>query len=206
MFYDILDTKRTAILPLFREFKNDFYLAGGTALALQIGHRDSYDFDFFSSQDIDTAKLFEKIKQVFEKHKILKVQDERNTLTVIIDENIKLSFFTYKYDLIEKSLDEENFRLASITDIACMKLAAITSRVTSKDYIDLYYILQDLDLDELLVSTGRKLPDLDKGLILKSLVYFDDIETEPIVFKNNREVDFAQVKSFLKEKVLEIKI
>ncbi len=62
MFYNILSRKRKAILPLFKSLKNDFYLAGGTALALQIGHRDSIDFDFFSKKSFDTNILFEKIK------------------------------------------------------------------------------------------------------------------------------------------------
>ena len=61
MFYDILDKKRIKILPLLKNFKKEFYLAGGTSLALQIGHRDSVDFDFFKQDDIDLLGLFERI-------------------------------------------------------------------------------------------------------------------------------------------------
>jgi len=64
MFYNILDEKRKDILPLFRKLKNKFYLAGGTALALQLGHRDSIDFDFFSEDEFDTRELFEKLKML----------------------------------------------------------------------------------------------------------------------------------------------
>ena len=85
MFYNILDKKRLSILPLLNNFKKDFYLAGGTGLALQLGHRDSIDFDFFSKKDINTTELFLKIKQVFRGHKIKKVQEIKNTLTVFID-------------------------------------------------------------------------------------------------------------------------
>ena len=95
MFYNILDKKRLAILPLLKNFKKDFYLAGGTSLALQIGHRDSIDFDFFSPKDIDTKQLFFQIKEIFKNYKILNIQEEKNTLSVLINENIKLSFFTY---------------------------------------------------------------------------------------------------------------
>ena len=65
------------ILPLFKNFKRDFYLAEGTALALQIGHRDSVDFDFFGPENIDTKKLFEEISNTFKNYKILKKQEEK---------------------------------------------------------------------------------------------------------------------------------
>jgi len=85
-----------------------------------------------------------------------------------------------------------------------MKLSAITSRGISKDYIDLYYILQDIDLSYLLDKSAEKFPDLDRNLILKSLVYFNDVEVEPIKFKHNKDIDFEKVKIFLRKKVLEV--
>jgi len=204
MFYNILDKNRLAILPLLRNFEADFYLAGGTGLALQLGHRDSIDFDFFCPKDIDTQKLFARIKKIFAGHKILKVQEEKNTLTVFIDERIKLSFFTYDYKLIGELINEPNFRLASILDIACMKLAAIVSRATNKDYIDLYFILEKLPLNSILHQLNKKLPELDVNLVLKSLVYFKDVSKEPIKFKNNRNIDFAAIKTFFKKEISKV--
>ena len=204
MYYNILDKKRLSVLPLLKEFKNDFYLAGGTALALQLGHRDSIDFDFFSPNNIDTKKLFQKIKKIFNKYKILKVQEENNTLTVYIDDNIKISFFTYKYKLISKLLNEPYFKLASINDIGAMKLSAITSRASNKDYIDIYYILKQIPLPKLLQSANKKLPELDCNLILKSLVYFKDIEKEPIKFKNKNKIVFLKIQEFLIKEVRNI--
>ena len=206
MYYNILDKKRLSALPLLSEFKNDFYLAGGTALALQLGHRDSVDFDFFSKNNIDTKKLFQKIKKIFNKRKILKVQDEQNTLTVYIDDNIKISFFTYQYKLISKLLDEPCLKLASINDIGAMKLSAITSRASNKDYIDIYYILKQTSLNKLLQNANKKLPELDRNLILKSLVYFKDIEKEPIKFKNKNKIEFLKIQEFLINEVRNIKI
>jgi len=201
MFYSILDKKRINILPLLKEFRKEFYLAGGTALALQIGHRDSIDFDFFCAEKIDTKKLFKKIKTVFNEHTILKTQEEENTLSVFIDNHIRLSFFTFEYKLIGKSVNDKYLRLASIYDIACMKFSAITSRARSKDYIDLYFIMQANRLEDLLIKCEEKMPDLDINLILKSLVFFDDIEEEKIIFKNNNRLSFRQVKEYLKEEV-----
>jgi len=204
MFYNILDKKRSALLPLLKNFKADFYLAGGTALALQLGHRDSLDFDFFSPQDIDTAKLFSEIAGIFKGHEIRKVQEEKNTLTVFIDQNIKLSFFTYPYRLLGRLINEPNLRLASILDIAAMKLSAVVSRATSKDYIDLYFILQSLPLAEILKKLDRKFPELDINLVLKSLVYFRDVIKEPVRFKNKQDIDWAAVKKFLEAAVKKI--
>jgi len=204
MFYNILDKKRLAILPFLKEFKKDFYLAGGTGLALQLGHRDSIDFDFFSPKDIDTKKLFSTIQDIFKSYEITKVQDDKNTLTVLIGKDIKLSFFTYKCKLIKKLIDEPNLKIASIQDIACMKFSAITSRATNKDYIDLYFILQQTKLKTLLECLQKKIPELDINLVLKSLVYFDDVVNERIKFKNNRNVDFKYVQKFLKKEANKI--
>lgn len=204
MFYNILDKKRLEILPLLENFKKDFYLAGGTGLALQLGHRDSIDFDFFSSKDFDTEKLYAIIKELFKGHKILKVQEEKNTLTVFIDENIKLSFFTYKYKLLKKLVNEPYFNIASVLDIAVMKLSAVVSRATNKDYIDLFFILKELSLAEILIAKNKKMPELDSNLVLKSLVYFQDIKKEPIKFKNNRNVDLRMVKDFFVREVQKI--
>lgn len=201
MFYNILDKKRLSILPLFRNFKNTFYLAGGTSLALQIGHRDSIDFDFFSAEDIDTEKLFEQLREIFKEHKLLKIQEDPNTLTVLIDESVKISFFTYKYKLIDKTISDDNLTYASIADIGCMKLSAITGRASSKDYVDLYFILKLFSLSSLLMKSSEKHPELDRNLILKSLAYFEDIIEEKIMFKNNNDISFEEIKKSLKSEI-----
>jgi hypothetical protein len=202
MFYNVLDKKRREILPLFKSFKKDFYLAGGTALALQIGHRDSVDFDFFSKKDINTKELFNKVKDIFKGHKILKVQEEENTLTVIIDDNIDVSFFSYKYKLIKPLIKEEYFSLASMEDIGCMKFSAIIGRKINKDYIDLYYILQKIKLRDLLAIAKKKMSELDSNLVIKNLVYFEDIESSPIKFRNNNKVSLKEVEKYIKRAVI----
>lgn len=201
MFYDILDEKRKALLPLFGSFKDDFYLAGGTSLALQLGHRDSIDFDFFTESVFDTTKLENRLRMIFDGHTLEKTQEEENTLSIIVDESIKVSFMTYAYPLIEAPINEEFLTLASMRDIACMKFSAITRRATIKDYIDLYFILKNLSLESLLVDARKKFPMLDTNLILKSLVYFDDVSDEPMKFKRGNDTNFDRVKLFLMELV-----
>jgi hypothetical protein len=205
MHYNILDKKRLDLLPLLMALKGDFYLGGGTALALQIGHRDSIDFDFFKEGNIDTNRLFNELQDIFKDHKLVKTQDDHNTLSIIVGDDVKLSFFGYKYSLIDLALDEEFLRLASIIDIGCMKLSAITGRATNKDYIDIYYILKDVILTDLLEKASEKFQDLDRNLILKSLVYFKDVNIEPIMFKNNNYISMEEVEAFLIGEVKKIR-
>lgn len=198
--YDILDLERKEILPRLAVFKTQFYLAGGTALALQIGHRDSLDFDFFSKENIDTSKLFDEINEFFSGLEIIKTQEEKNTLSVNVGQ-VKLSFLTYHYELVDKLIEVEFLNLASIKDIACMKLSAITSRCALKDYVDLYFILKQYKLEELLNSCKDKFSKLDIGLVLKSLVYFDDLIEEPIIFKEGNHVSLEEIKQKLGSEV-----
>jgi predicted nucleotidyltransferase component of viral defense system len=204
MFYDILDKKRMDILPLFKALKEKFYLAGGTGLALQLGHRDSIDFDFFTEEHFDTFKLYKNILEIFEGKKIVKTLEEKDSLNLVIDDEIKFSILRYPYQLISPAIDEECFRVASIEDIGCMKLSAISSRSVEKDYVDIYFILKKITLGELLSKAQVKMPDLDRNLILKSLVYFDDVISEKIIYKNNSAIQFDDVKDFLKKQVLSI--
>lgn len=198
--WDILDSKRKSILPLFKHFKDDgFYLAGGTGLALQLGHRDSIDFDFFKNGDYDTATLIKKIESVFKNHELSITQHDKNTVSCIIDDTIKLSFFGYNYELIELLNNTEYFDIASIEDIACMKLTTIMSRAVEKDYVDLYFILQNLSLDDLLESCRKKYRSLDEILILKSLTFFDDVQNEHINFKEKHKISLKQIKKYFME-------
>lgn len=198
----ILDKERqeaASRLGFAREW--DFYLAGGTALALQFGHRDSVDFDFFRTGSFDTGALFGQVQQAFAGHEVTKVQDERNTLTVFTGRVIKVSFMAYPYPLLRSTVMAETIDLADPVDIGCMKLSAITGRAAMKDYVDLYFILQRIPLPELLDQCSRKLPMLDRMLILKSLVFFDDLDDEPIRYLEGHQVSFNRIKEFLKEQV-----
>lgn len=198
--WNILDDNRKKILPLCKDFSKDgFYLAGGTGLALQIGHRDSVDFDFFRSGDYDTHFLAEKIESIFKEHKVLITQEEKNTLSCLVDGSVQFSFFGYDHKILNPFIQTDYFSIASIEDIGCMKLAAIVSRSREKDYVDLCFILKDMSLKDLLQFCAQKYPTLDAGLILKSLIYFDDIKDEPILFKEGNDIPFESVKNYLRK-------
>lgn len=203
MHYDILDKKRKEILPLLSKFKDNFYLAGGTALALHLGHRDSIDFDFFTADEFDVDKLLQNVERVFSEHKVRAVQEEEDTLSVVIDNEIRLSFFRYPYRLIEPLIEESHLKIASIADIGAMKLAAVVSRATMKDYFDIFYILDKFSLAQLISICKKKLPSLDENLIRKSLVYFDDVPQEKLNFKTNNPPSWDDIKNRIKKEVLQ---
>lgn len=201
---EVLDDKRKQLLPLLSQLKEEFYLAGGTALALQLGHRKSVDFDFFKNGSFQTSELFSRLQKIFSMHSIKKTQEEDDTLTIFINDEVKISFFSYPYDHLTPLIDMETMRLSSVTDIGCMKLSTIISRSELKDYVDLYYILQGLSLEKLLFSTQQKFPQIDRNLMLKSLVYFNDIDIAPLDFLPNKEVPLEEIKLFLEQEVEKI--
>jgi hypothetical protein len=135
--------------------------------------------------------------------KAVKIQDDKETLTVELDHGIKLSFFAYKYALVKPWIATEYLKIASVEDIGCMKLSAIVSRYLFKDYVDLYWILHRISLAELIKLNREKHPDLETNLVLKSLVYFDDVLPEPVLFRNGMEVGFEELKEYLRKTVVE---
>lgn len=181
--YEILDTERRALLPTLAKVRaHGFYLAGGTALALQLGHRDSIDFDFFCADPFDTTDLLRALESMLVGHTLTRTQEERNTLGILIDNTVRASFMTYPYPLVSPQIETEHFPLASMEDIGCMKLGAIVGRATYKDYVDLYCILHHIPLETLLAHLSTKLPNLDPMLAQKSLVYFEDLTDEGIQY------------------------
>jgi hypothetical protein len=154
-----------------------YYLAGGTALALQLGHRQSVDFDFFSQQP-GLAGTMEEVLQPIPGFLVRDI--EPDTLHAEIG-GVKLSFIgAYRYPLLEQPLDVEGMRLAGLLDIGVMKLLALSHRATPRDYIDLAAILRaGCTLPDLLAACNRKYGDAFNPMVpLRALVSFQDIEGE----------------------------
>ena len=192
MHYEVLDKKRQALLPALGAFKEDFYLAGGTALALQIGHRVSVDFDFFTERDFETAELYERIQKVF--GEVPRTQESSGTLAIVVQNDVRVSFMEYHYPLLGTCVDTEHLRLASISDIGCMKLSTIVSRAELKDYVDLFFIFKQISLTQLFIDLFKKMPSLDQNFVLKALVSFEDITIEPVDFIKGNEVTFDEIQ------------
>ncbi len=203
MHWDILDDKRKAILSKLALLRGEgFYLAGGTGLALHLGHRDSVDFDFFKEGSFDTAALFQKARKVLGEDQVTMTQEAADTLSIETADGVRLSFFAFPYKLVEPPTDTEFFPVASVKDIACMKLGAISSRSELKDYVDLYFIFKTESLGAVLEALKEKMPSMDPLLALKALVYFEDIKPVKIIFKS-RPVSLSEIKAFFIKTVKE---
>lgn len=181
MHEHILDTRTKKNLGLLsrQDFIAHFYLAGGTACALHLGHRTSDDLDFFSAQDLTYYPIQNSLRN--KGHFIVDYSDSQ-TLVGRFNET-KVSFFTYSYPLIGESIDLLNITISSLMDIGCMKVDAISSRGSKRDFVDLYFILKKFNwsLKEFFKCFEKKYGRGNYNVvhILKSLVYFDDADMDP---------------------------
>lgn len=156
--------------PLFKNFN----LVGGTSLALQIGHRNSIDIDLFGNSEINSDLFIEKLSKFGE---LKVVQSTKNILITKINE-VKVDFVNYKYPLLSQILFVENIRMLSTKDIAAMKLNAIAGRGSKKDFIDLYFLLNEFPLQEILNFYLQKYDDGSSFMVQKSLSYFLDADDQ----------------------------
>lgn len=179
-------------------FLDGFYLSGGTALSLQIGHRESEDLDFFSKENFDPSKLQSK----FEKYgKLEDLELAKGTLNAYLN-GVKFQFLEYPYPLLEDTFDWQGIKLSSVKDIACTKLQTIGMRGSKKDFIDLFFILKEFSLEELFDKLGQKYRDSDfsQTHILKSLVYFEDADNQPMP-RMHKQVEWKEIKSEIVSKI-----
>ncbi|HHD56182.1 MAG TPA: hypothetical protein ENK89_00690 [Desulfobulbaceae bacterium] len=174
MFIDVLNEKQRAILPKLANAlkETDLYLAGGTALALQVGHRPSIDFDWFGNEIGDPEILFYRLRAAD-----LDFTISTNTFeTVYVEiETVQVRFFGYNFPMLMPfcKWGEYGIQMASLDDIACMKLSAVTNRGSRKDFIDLHYLISHYrSLGEYLQLFQRKFQQQDIGHVIRSLVFF----------------------------------
>jgi predicted nucleotidyltransferase component of viral defense system len=169
------------------DYLSDFVLVGGTALSLQIGHRKSIDLDFFTVSDFDSNLL---IAHLSPKYNLTVRHQTAQTLIGMID-GIKVDFIRFRYPFIRPMISLEGIRMLSVEDIAPMKLDAIVGRGKKKDFYDLYFLLQQYNLKELLALYNEKYKHQSDFHVIRSLAYFEDAETDPdpLVFDTNLSWD-----------------
>ena len=172
-----------------------FTLVGGTALSLQYGHRMSIDLDFFGNVNFLDDKL---ISEQFASIGNAELVNQSSVMLGFFINEIKVDIVKYKYDFIEKPITEGIIRLAHPKDIGAMKLAAISGRGKRKDFYDLYYLLRDYSLEDLISFNKKKFPDSNEMIIIKSLGYFDDadLDQQPILME---QVSWSTVKKTISE-------
>ena len=199
---EILDNDRRAIFKKLSNFKDRGYLAGGTALALQINHRKSYDFDIFLGKPI--SRFFVRdVKNIFGEIKI--VSQSGDQLSIFTKENIKIDFVYYWYKRIDALINTTSIGLAGILDIVADKAAAIGRRAVWRDYIDIYFILKlgIFDLSKI-ISLGKEKfgGEFNDALFLEQLVYFKDLQITDAQFIGD-SVPEKDIKEYLERTVRE---
>lgn len=204
MFAKTLSSTTQASLALLGKsgLLKDAYLAGGSALALHLGHRYSLDFDFFTRKHFKAENLINSLEKIGEFEKNTLSQD---TLLGIFN-SVKFSLFYLEYPLIEKTESFLNVSIASTADIAAMKLAAIVDRGTKRDFIDLYFLAKErYNLEKMLNFYNKKYQKLSENAysILKALKYFEDAE-ESEMPKMIKKVSWKKIKRFFEKEVLKL--
>lgn len=184
--------KKLQRLPVLEQTR----LVGGTALALQLGHRKSIDLDFFGTVDCEAEYLRESIAGIAS----LTILKESPHIHIYIVDGIKVDIVNYKYPWLDDVVLEQGLRLASVSDIAAMKITAIIGRDTKKDFIDIAFLLHHFSLEEILHFYAAKYNDSSVFMAMKSLAYFDDAEADPMpdMFVNQ---SWQQVKAYILSKI-----
>lgn len=193
------ETKKALAVLGKTDLLKNAYLAGGTACALQIGHRISIDLDFFTEKEFDAPAIIHSLEKLGE----FKL-DQTSWGTILgTFEKVKFSLFVYPYPLLFPCQNFNGINLADLRDIAAMKIEAISGRGIKRDFIDLYYICQKgFSLKGILELYDRKYKNISSNAIhiFKSLVYFDDADAS-IMPKMLETVDWKKVKGFFQKEV-----
>ncbi|MEY4205116.1 MAG: hypothetical protein RL013_2820, partial [Bacteroidota bacterium] len=157
-----------------------FYLVGGTALALQFGHRMSVDLDLFTELQFDKVALLEALQKSYD----VLVETEEGSMLITSINFVKVDFVKMSYPVLFAPIVVEGVRMLEIRDIAPMKLKAVTQRGSKKDFYDIYYLLDYLTIQQMLELFSLKFRQFEIFHVLKSLNYFDDAEKypDPVLF------------------------
>lgn len=188
------------LLELLTQLMHDdvfkhFNLVGGTALALQIGHRVSIDIDLFGNCEIDEIAVLDQLNACGPVHVLKK---SKNILICSV-QGIKVDIVNYSYPILENTLISDGIRMVGLKDIAAMKMNAIAGRGSKKDFIDVYYLLQYFTLEVMIDLYLQKYSNGSEFLVRKSLTFFDDAEDEemPVMLG---DISWDRIK----ERILEV--
>lgn len=198
LYYTTIDHATLDLLVDLLQYSGfkEMRLAGGTSLALQMGHRKSIDLDLFGKLDVDEYEVSDFLSSY---DSAVLLNKSRNIQSWVVN-GVKVDIVNYSYPWIEDVNVVDGIRLAGEKDIAAMKLAAITGRGTKKDFIDLYFLLQKYSLEDILRFYAEKYREGSLFLVIKSLSYFEDADADPSPFML-QEVDWSDIKDVISDAV-----
>ena len=194
----ILNLDQTKLLSFVQTFSSEYYLVGGTAIALHLGHRRSIDFDLFTDQPFNPMVVRNKINRT--KHIDYVYSQGEGELTVLVDK-VKFTFFHYPF-IIDRPVDFNSYiKIPKLITLGAMKAFALGKRAKWKDYVDLYFIFQKYSLKEIIdVTNSIYKAEFNEKLFRTQLSYFDDIDhTEQIEYMTGFEKNDEEIKQFLEQ-------
>ncbi len=198
----ILSKSQVALLPLVKSFRQSFYLVGGTAIALYLGHRRSIDFDLFSPKPLQKTRLYNRIKASANIDRLLVMNSQEMTLYV---DQVKMTWYYFRYP-VQSALAWPMARVPSLLTLGAMKLFAMGQRAKWKDYVDIYQILHHHTFAELCDEAVRLFKgEFNAKLARVQLSYYDDVNySEQVEWIPGFETDSETIKIFLVEESLKI--
>lgn len=199
MHKEILSSGQIELLPLVKKFSYNFYLVGGTAIALHLGHRRSIDFDLFTPKDFENKILKTRIKR--NGFKITKeLRDEVGQFTIFINDT-HMTFYQFMYEIPLSDKLDSIIKIPDLLTLGAMKVFALGQRAKWKDYVDLYFIFKKYSLDKVSAQAKKLFSgEYNERIIKEQLAYFDDINyREKVEWMPGFEVSDEVVKKYLIE-------
>jgi hypothetical protein len=202
MHTQIFNTNQAALLPLVKQFRKEFYLVGGTAIALYIGHRRSIDFDLFKFNPLRPKKIIETISDFDYPYVVTRRVTEQLNATV---HDVKFTFFQYPFQINATEKLADILKLPTLLDLAAMKAYAMGRRSKWKDYVDLYFLIKD---NYTVSQISDRSTDIfgqlfSEKLFRAQMSYFEDIDfSEPVEFMGE-PIPENTIKDFLTEKAID---
>jgi len=196
---EILSDRQKELLPFLKKFKRDYYLVGGTAIALQIGHRRSIDFDLFTYLPFNKRKISSEIQKL--NLQVKPIYFDVDQQHYLINE-VKCTFFHYPYPIEHPKIFEDVISLPALLDLAAMKAFALGRRSKWKDYVDLYFILKEYyTMAQIIERAKYYFPDqISEKLFRNQLSFHKDIDfAEEVDFMIDNPPTQKEIKDFLIE-------
>ncbi|MFM9840299.1 MAG: nucleotidyl transferase AbiEii/AbiGii toxin family protein [Cyclobacteriaceae bacterium] len=194
----IISTKTFVLIQELQQLPElkSFYLVGGTALALQLGHRNSIDIDLFSKDDFTDQEIEQLLKP---KYTYTATLSRKNTVLAVVN-NIKTDFIKHDYPFIQPPITEEGITFLSKEDIAAMKFhAIIQSGKRLKDFIDVYYLLQHFSMQQMIEFFTQKYSYSNPMIAMKAINFFDEIDESIDPPKLVKPITLLQIKKRIQE-------
>lgn len=200
---EILTNGQIALLPMVKSFSDDFYLVGGTAIALHLGHRRSIDFDLFTQAGFKAMTIKRRIERYAkaEKCALRFLRSEEGELTFLMG-GVKFTFFQYPFEIPANERFERVIRMPDLLTLAAMKAYALGQRAKWKDYVDLYFIIKKYHGIQAIAGKAKEIfqGEFNERIIREQLGYFDDVSyAEEVEYMPGHEIDDETVKKELEQ-------